>query len=258
MAMLIPITIIFIFGLTIGSFINVVAFRYPDDSTIGRTWLKILGGRSRCPNCNKTLRWYELVPLISFLIQLGKCRGCGVSISWRYPIVELFSGLAAALWYATIFTTLPWWQAVTLAVAIFILILAAAIDARLSILPDGLNLSLAILGLALVIMRADYINSLVAAAGGILFFGGIVLLSQGRAMGMGDIKLAGAMGLLLGWPGAVLAFMLSFITGAIWGILLIMIKRKKLRDAIPFGPFLVAGSLLVVFFGPQISAIIRL
>ncbi|MDP3901892.1 MAG: prepilin peptidase [bacterium] len=247
--MIINILIIFIFGLVMGSFINVVAERYPS---------YYFGGRSKCPNCSKMLSWYELIPLVSFFIQNRKCRQCSYKISWRYPIVEFMTGLVFASLYIYIFNFVTWWQFLVLVLASLTLILMASIDARLSILPDGLNIFLAILGAIIIILSGAYWGHILSALGGLLFFGSLAFFSKGRAMGMGDVKLAGAMGLLLGWPQILVAFMTAFIAGGVWGIILMAANIKKMKDAIPFGPFLVIGTLIALFFGPRIFAIIRL
>lgn len=246
--------ILFVFGLAAGSFLNVVAMRYealaPDRSVKWRIWF---GGRSRCPFCQTTLNWYELIPVLSFLIQRGKCRTCGRKLSWQYPIVELATAAAFVLAPSLLILELIIWL-----LASSTLILIAAIDARLSIIPDGAALFLAVLGFVSMIAKSVYVPHLLSALGGFLFFGALVLFSRGRAMGAGDVKLAGAIGLFLGWPPTLFAFMVAFVVGAVWGIFLILMKKKTLKDAVPFGPFLVIGTFIASFFTPTLFDIISL
>ncbi len=234
----------FVIGLAIGSFLNVVAFRYPKNN-----W----GGRSKCRSCRRQLRWFELVPLVSFIIQGGHCRRCGKALSWQYPLVELLSGLAAVF-------LPPFWFFVALA-----MILLSAIDWRLMIIPDELNIFLAAMGIlagvwglgsflenyAEVIAGPtnQFLGRLLAAALGLVLLGLIVFISRGRAMGAGDVKLAGALGLLAGWPDIILSLALGFIVGGIWGAALLITGEGKMKTLVPFGPFLVIGFWLTYFFG---------
>lgn len=232
---------------------NVISIRYQDGSPQkGELRLSIWRGRSHCPHCGKILAWYELIPVASFVIQKGKCRSCGHKLSSQYPIVELATGIIFALLAgkigfadSTAFINLAIW----LSAAVFF-ILIAAIDFRLFIIPDALNIGIAILGAGTAILQKDYLNHVLAAVIGALFFGAIVLATRGQGMGGGDIKLAGAMGLLLGLPDVVFAFMSAFIIGALWGVSLMILRKKTLKDAVPFGPFLVIGTFLSLFLTP--------
>jgi len=285
---------LFIFGLAVGSFINVVSLRYqPGQKLLDR---KIIGGRSHCPNCHKKLNWYELIPVISFLIQKGKCRHCGHRLSLQYPLVEILSGLIfvfvpLVLTYNLQPTTYNFLSLLVVScwLLVFLLfLLLSIIDLRHSIIPDSINLSLAILGIILIVAYQKlsylfswnpnfsgrfsffkyyalpldflpasivnsqwsiFINHLFAVLLGRFIFGLIIFFSRGRAMGMGDFKLIGALGLIFGWPDILMVIALSFIIGAIVGIIFLIKKKKKIKDAIPFGPFLVIGSSLTFFFG---------
>lgn len=308
--------ILFFFGLAIGSFLNVVALRYleadkrgfPKDRS-GLTRKKFsIGGRSRCPICRKTLVWYELIPIFSFLIQKRKCRHCGHLISLQYPLVEILTGI--------IFITVPYYlinfqffllrqgyggQSIfqlsnyqLLITIIWLLIfllflLLSIIDFRQYIIPDSINLSLAVLGIVLIIsqlsgvsgqmsdvngqwsffghyaMLFDFgmlstvnsqwsivISHIFAALIAMLFFGTIILLTKGKAMGWGDFKLVGPLGLIFGWPDIIMVLFLAFIIGAVFSVVLLIRKKKKMKEAVPFGPFLIAGASLTFFFGYQI------
>jgi len=263
-------TLLFLLGLVIGSFLNVIGSRYRAGGGLFNRG--VIGGRSRCPNCREQLSWYELLPLVSFFWQRGRCRHCQKLISFQYPIIEILSGLALLLpYYFYNYYRLYQFSATLVGVwllAALAMILLALIDWRLRIIPDQLVIFLAALGLIAAFLQSgsflrnyaelvpafdnQLVNHLLAGAVGFLFFGLIIALSSGRAMGIGDMKLAGALGLLLGWPDIVLAIALAFVVGAVWGVLLLILKKKSLKAQVPFGPFLVAGFWLVVFFGHRL------
>ncbi len=230
--------LLFCLGLALGSFLHVLASRYdPERFILTRN---TLGGRSYCPGCKKTLVWYELIPLLSFLIQLGRCRSCDVKLGWSYFIVELLCG------FIVLFAP-PFWAAVFL-----VLLLLTLIDIRLQMIPDELSVALGALGLGMLVAggaAAPWINHFAAAFGAALFFGSLVAITRGRGMGMGDVKLAFALGLVFGWPNILPLIMLAFIIGAAVGVALIVAKSKNLKSALPFGPFLAVGAAIVFFFG---------
>src|SRR3989344_1399386 len=269
---------LFIFGLAIGSFLNVVSLRYrPEQKLLD---LKIIGGWSACPHCQKTLRWYELIPLLSFIIQLGRCRSCGQRLSLQYPLVELLSGLIFVFVPYSLFSILNPQFSILIAVwlLIFILfLLLSIIDFRHYIIPDSINLLLAVLGVVLIIFKSQMSflghyallfdfwplsnvsgqlsavsSHLFAAIIAMAFFAAIIILTRGRAMGWGDFKLVGALGLIFGWPDILMIIFLSFIVGAVCVTPLLIRKQKTMKDAVPFGPFLIAGSALIFFFGYNI------
>lgn len=281
-----------LFGLIFGSFLNVVTIRYNPDK--GFSNVKSIGGRSRCPICRTQLCWYELIPVLSFLFLRGRCHHCGHRISLQYPIVELLTALifytvplqvaaSARMLFLSdaLFLSGSVVALAALWVIVFVLLLIlAVIDFKHMIIPDSITIGLAILGMgiagitqwvqgfgafqgsflrhyAIVFgLRGDiWMNHFVAALVGLLFFGGIIVLSRGRAMGWGDFKLAGALGLVFGWPDIALVLMLSFVIGSIISIGLMVRGRKHMRDAVPFGPFLVAGAATVFFFGYQLTSL---
>lgn len=288
-----------------GSFLNVVSLRYNTEQGL----FKNIFGRSYCDHCGKTLSWYELIPLFSFLVQFGRCGSCRARLSFQYPIVEFLSGLIFTLVPISFLANLdqgfysmarifhPWlkvtnhvltggtvegWIMSVLWILVFLtLLLIAAIDFRLKIIPDSLNIFLGVLAVTTLTARYYFqdfglikgdvhgsfmgsyammfrfsddllINYLTGALFGILFFGGLYFATRGHGIGFGDVKLAGPMGLLLGYPDIILVSMISFIIGAIVGVYLILIKRKGMKDSLPFGPFMVLGVTLVFFFGYDI------
>lgn len=235
--------IAFLAGLTIGSFLNVVIIR--------GALSEGLGGRSKCRFCNKTLSTRELVPIVSFLIQKGRCLHCGTALLWQYPLVELATGISYGL--TTILV-----PSIAILVPIFIGIGALEIilvsDLRFQIIPDWAVLILLILGIIRLwyggygsMLKYDATAALVLSAIPALLW----LLSKGRWMGLGDAKLILATSLVLGFPASLIAFLFSFWLGGIMGIILIMARFKSLHSKIPFGPFIFLGSLLAYFFTPQ-------
>jgi prepilin signal peptidase PulO-like enzyme (type II secretory pathway) len=279
---------LFAFGTIIGSFLNVATLRYQPE---GRLFdVRDISGRSRCPSCRTTLRWFDLIPLISFLLLRGRCRSCHARLSPQYPLVEAAGGAIAAgipflmnsfygvsaerffslevgLWY---YGLIALWVAIT-----FAWLTVTVIDARHAIIPNGLNLGIGILGAGVTALLvfggaslppfhssflaqyqlvfspfsdtlANHILGSVVA--GCLFWA-LSLFSRGRAMGLGDVKLAFASGLALGWPDVGLAIALSFLAGGFWGTFLLISKRRRFGDHVPFGPFLVLGSVLTVCIG---------
>jgi len=247
--------ILFIFGLAIGSFLNVVALRYDGEHFVFDS--KMIGGRSHCPHCKKTLEWFELFPLFSFLFLRGKCRTCNARIGFQYPLVEFLSGLIFA------FVPLVFGVSNTAAIsasALWILIfetllLISYIDIRLGIIPDELNVFLGIVGIFFLIFFGGPLSwegHIVGALFGAGFFLALVLATRGRGMGMGDVKLAAPIGFLFGWPEILLLTAASFVLGAVFGIALIAFDKKTMKASVPFGPFLAIAAVIIFFFGPAI------
>lgn len=222
--------ILFVFGAVVGSFLNVVGLRWNSGLSVG--------GRSFCPSCGKKLPWYELIPILSFLYLRGRCSKCQTKISWQYPLVELWTGL--------IFATVPY-----IFLPVFSLYVVITIyDLRHKIIPDGL-VYLAILFSAAINWHLG--GSLLDWLSGpilLFFFTAIWLLTQGRAMGFGDAKLALSLGLLLGAAESFSAVILAFWIGAAVGICYMIFSRKKItmKSEIPFAPFLVLGAWLSLIF----------
>jgi prepilin signal peptidase PulO-like enzyme (type II secretory pathway) len=226
--------ILFVLGLIIGSFLNVVGLRFR--SGIG------LGGRSFCVVCRKDLSWWELVPIISFVSLNGKCSQCKTHISWQYPLVELLTGC--------VFATLPRislisWALFAAVFSIYIVILIY--DARHKIIPDSLvypAIGLAIL--ARIFSGGLLERDFLAAIGLFAFFGALYLFSRGRAMGFGDAKLALSIGFLLGAAESLSAAVLAFWIGtiAVFVSFLFMHKKLTMKTEIPFAPFLILGAWL--------------
>ncbi len=232
--------IITLLGMCIGSFLNVVIYRLPRGESI-------LWGRSRCPACGHGLAWYDLLPVVSFILLRGRCRTCGARISWLYPGVELLTGL--------LFLVLFWRFGVTAALTKYlflsaVLIAATFIDLQHYLIPDSLVITALVGGIVLGTATGDVgaISALVgaAASGGFLF---LVAVLSGGGMGGGDIKLAFVTGLFLGWPLAQLGLFIGICLGGVLAVVLLAFRIKGRKDPIPFGPFIALGSIIALLWG---------
>ncbi len=248
-------SVVFLFGTIIGSFLNVVVYRYNS----GASPLK---GRSMCFACGKTLAWYELVPVVSFLLQRGRCSKCQVRLSWQYPLVEMLSGV---MFVAVFLLNKPILESVYLLTVFSTLLVIAVYDLRHQIIPDGLAALFA--GLSLVwfvstigerALHFPYFWTLIA--GPMLFFPfwALWFVSKGCWLGLGDGKLALGIGWFLGATLGASAVMLAFWIGAAWALTLMAFQRLtlnfrgaklSLQSEIPFGPFLILGVVIVYFTG---------
>ncbi len=225
----------FVTGLVIGSFLNVVILRGERGEG--------LGGRSRCMACARTLGILELIPIFSFLRQKGRCRGCKKPFSIQYPLVELatallFSGIAySALPESGYVVTI-----VLLAVAVAGIVVLVS-DLRFQIIPDGAVLMLGLAGIVTSLGKGSLGWDAVGAFGCALFFFLLWFVSGGRWIGFGDVKLALATSLLVGFPAAIAAVLFAFWIGGIVGVMLLAGGRKAWGSRIPFGPFILVGTL---------------
>ena len=247
---------VFVFGLVLGSFANVIVLRL-------NTGESLIFGGSRCFFCGRALKWFELIPVISFFALRAKCRNCGSKISWQYPAVELVSGLLFLILYLQAqpnfkFLIFNFETASFAAVILFfwLLLVISVYDIRHKIIPDHLVYSaivVALLFLFLGIGILDLLPSIFSGLGLFAFFATLWLVSRGRWMGFGDAKLGLALGLILGWPEALAAVLFSFWAGAIAGIFWVFFARlKNLKVQIPFAPFLFIGGLTAFLLGERI------
>jgi len=253
---------IFIIGLFIGSFLNVLADRLPREESVVK-------GRSHCEKCKKTLQWFDLIPLVSFIFLGGKCRYCRAGLSSYYPIIELTTGILFALTALFVLESpqflinsqfLNFQLLISLIYYLFIvssLIVIFFADLKYGIIPDKILLpAIVITFLYLFIYHSSLIiNNLSSAVGACLFFLilSLIKIKKHTAMGFGDVKFAFLMGLILGFPNIVVSLYIAFLTGAVIGIILVLWEKKKLKGAtIPFGPFLVLGTLIAIFWGKGI------
>jgi prepilin signal peptidase PulO-like enzyme (type II secretory pathway) len=221
---------------------------------------KSMSGRSFCPNCKHTLTWKDLIPLFSFWFLKGECRYCHKKISIQYPLVELIAGGLFLL----IFILQPEsfnLQTIDLINLVFLFYIASVLlvifvyDFKHYLIPDKVLIPAIVITfiyrflLNLTITPGSILNYILAVIIASGFFLAIFLLSSGRAMGFGDVKLAILMGLLLGFPNIVTALFLAFLFGAIIGLILMGLQKKKLKSEIPFGPFLITGTFIALLWG---------
>ena len=236
--------VIFLFGLAIGSFTNVLIYRLPREESI------VFPG-SHCPNCDHELKWYDNIPLISYFFLKGKCRYCKEKISIRYPLLEFLNGIIYLSFFITYGFTLEF---IYLSLLTSFLISITIIDLKHLIIPDSLVVS--VLGLNILYKIGNYfmygipfefLDSLFGLLAGAGLFLLILLISRG-GMGGGDVTLVGALGFSLGLKNTVLMILLSFIIGAVISLILLAFKIKSMKDPIPFGPFIIIAFYLSYFF----------
>jgi len=242
----------FLFGLCVGSFLNVVILRMEKkDFSFAK-----LKSRSKCPHCKKTLLWYDLIPLISFFILGGRCRFCKKQISFQYPLVEFFTGL---LFYLIFLKFGLSWQLTILYPLTSILVVLFVFDLKTMMLPDifaWIAIGLAILYLILQALVHNsyflFLNSAIAAAIAGGFFALLVLVSREKWMGRGDIYLGVILGLMLGYPQVLVGLFSAFTLGALFSIILLSLKKTTLKAQIAFGPFVILATFIAFFWGEKI------
>lgn len=228
----------FLFGICVGSFLNVLAFRLPKGESI-------VTGPSHCMTCGHRLKWYELIPVLSFVIQGGKCRSCGTRLSPQYPLVEAANGLA---WVAIYLLNGLSWDTCLGFGLVSALIAVSLIDARTQEIPAGLNIFIACLGaLRIATDPHHFLLYLIGGAAISVPLLIILLLSGGAGIGGGDVKLMAAAGLILGWKNIILAFLLACILGAI--IHPIRMKFFHAGRVLAMGPYLSAGIMVAFLWG---------
>ncbi len=232
---------VFIFGITIGSFLNVCIFRIPDKNDI-------VSERSHCLSCGNVLKWYELIPVVSFVLQRGKCRHCGVRISWQYPLIELANGVFY-VWIVVLHGfAIP---SLLYCLCASALLIISIIDWRTYEIPPGCNLFIGILGIFRILIDParwlEYVLGFFVVSGLFLL---IHWITKGRGIGGGDIKLMAAAGLLLGWQGALLAMVIGAVAGSVIHIALMKLCRKD--RVLAFGPYLSLGIMISMLYGTLI------
>jgi len=235
-------------GLIVGSFLNVCIHRLPKDESIIRP-------ASRCSLCGVPIRWYENVPLLSFLLLRGRCRGCGGRIAWRYPFVEALTG---SLFLLTVFRFGIGVRSIFVLIFLCALVVVACIDLDHEIIPHAVTLPGILLGLVGSLITRD--PSPIEAAAGALVGAGLVYLVavyaevafKRESMGGGDVNLLAMIGAFLGWRQALLSFLLAVVTGAGLSLILIALRVLSRKDRIPFGPFLALGAVAALFGGERL------
>jgi leader peptidase (prepilin peptidase)/N-methyltransferase len=241
-----------LFGLLIGSFLNVVVWRLPRGESLSHPG-------SHCPVCDHPIRAYDNIPVVSWLLLRGRCRDCGTRISARYPLVELATGLLFALtaWWVGLSVLLPfalWFMAAC--IALFL------IDLEVHRLPNSLTLStygVVLVGFTLTAAVEDAWPSLLRAVLGGLALALVYALLAGffpRGMGWGDAKLALSLGSAMAWVGwgaLVVGGFGAFVLGAVWGMAAIVAGKAGRKSALPFGPFMIVAALLSTVWGQRIA-----
>jgi len=245
---IILIVVLGLLGLIVGSFSNVCIYRIPRNESI-------IYPASHCPKCRSKIQPFDNIPLLSFILLKGRCRNCKSKISIQYPFVELLTGLIYLIIYMGYGLSIQTLIYIILSSA---LIIIAFIDLNEQIIPDVISLPGIVIGFILSFF-VSYISFVDSVLG--IFVGGLIILIIGlvgsvifkkEAMGGGDVKLAAMIGAFLGWRYIIISLFLGFFLGALAGIFLIMTKIKSREDVVPFGPFIVFGSLITLLWGEQI------
>lgn len=238
----------FLVGIFLGSFLNVLI----DRLSTGRGFVS---GRSYCEVCKKTLKSFDLIPLFSYLFLKGKCRHCKAKIPFRLFLVEMLTGITATVCiYLFVTGSLPLYSSILIFLILFSFLGIFVADVVYGIIPDLFVVLSLVASLFYVLVEGLPLYSHIAAAfGSLFFFFFLFVITKGKGMGLGDVKLSFVLGLVLGFPQIIVALYLAFLTGA--AISIILVVWRKLRffgSTIPFGPFLVASSVVALFYGEVI------
>lgn len=253
-------------GAVIGSFLNVLVYRTLDEKPVKKkeSWLH---GRSRCDSCGNQIAWFDNIPLFSYIWLGGKCRNCEQKISVSHPVVELLTGALFVWWYwggalffqltqspFSVLQPLFW-----LTVGILLLVIFLS-DIRYYIIPDwavGILTVITVLYRVVLVLfgemqLADLGRAVMGLVLSVSLLGGLWLATKGRGIGLGDVKLMIPLSLLLGWPGIIVGLFLAFVLGAIVGVVLILLGKKRFGQVIPFGPFLITAAAISLLWGDAI------
>ena len=236
-------SLIFVYGIVVGSFLNVCILRIPEGKTI-------VSDRSHCMTCGYQLRWYDLFPLFSYLFLRGKCRQCGQKISIQYPMIEALNGV---LWVLSFLILGITWDTILVCLLISALLVLSIIDFRTYEIPFGINVCIFVLGVVRVFLHLEqwetYLIGVFAVSVVLLV---IYLVTGGRGIGGGDVKLMAAAGLFLGWQLIIVAFFLGCFYGSVIHILRMKISGEG--RVLAMGPYLSLGIVTAVWFGPNMIA----
>ncbi len=243
------VTVLALFGLAVGSFLNVCIHRLPEHKSV-------VSPGSRCPGCGYALRWYDNIPVISYLLLRGRCRSCRAPISIRYPIIEVVTMVVFLAHYLIIGPDILLVPRLFFACMLIVLF---AIDLEHHLLPNAITLPGIAIGLAFSLLLPP---GIIAAALGALIGGGSLWaigevyyrFSGQEGMGGGDVKMLAMIGAFLGWKLAIVTLVFSSIAGALIGLLVLAIRKGGLKYALPYGTFLALGALIASLFGDQIVA----
>lgn len=247
---------IFLVGLAVGSFVNVLADRW----SIGESIL----GRSHCDHCKKTITWYDLFPVVSYVLLKARCRNCHKKLSLQYPLVEAITGLVfLAVFLIHKYTHPTGIDAVYLLYQLIIvtsLVVIFVADLKYRIIPDEANIVIGLSAILFLLLKAPQnIGLHVAAAAGVAgLFLFLALVTSGKGMGMGDVKYVFVAGLLMGLPNTIIALYLAFLTGAVFSLILIVFGKKSMKSTIAFGPFLTIATLVTFIYGDTLWRLSRI
>jgi leader peptidase (prepilin peptidase)/N-methyltransferase len=232
--------VVVVFGLVLGSFLNVVIARLPERRSL---WAP----RSACPGCAASIAWYDNIPLLSFALLRGRCRACATPIPWRYPLVEAVTAALFALAWLEFGPTLEFVVAAALLAA---LVAITAIDLRHQIIPDAITLPGILAGITANVATRHLswaeVGLGIALGGGVFF---VIIVASRGGMGAGDMKLGAMLGAFLGWKIALFALMVAVVLGGMSAVALMALGARNRKDAIPFGPFLALGGAAALFWG---------
>jgi leader peptidase (prepilin peptidase)/N-methyltransferase len=251
---------LFALGAAIGSFLNVMIYR----SVHNQNWMV---GRSKCESCGKQIRWYDNIPLVSYVVLGGKCRFCKTPLSLSHPVIEFMTGSLFVWWFwmGSLFFRLTqhpfsviqplFWLLVGLS-----LLIVFFADIRYMIIPDEIVVFLTVitllyritLTLAGVMQPIDFVWTILGSVIVSGFFFLLWKVTKGKGMGFGDVKFAIPFGLLLGWPNVFVGTFMAFVFGAVVGISLMAARKKTIGQAVPFGPFLVGATVATLVFGTHV------
>ena len=236
-----------VFGIMMGSFLNVLILRIHADEV----WWK---GRSHCPHCNKELTSTELIPIFSFIFQKGRCRGCGERISYQYILIEILSGILA---FAAVYLFGFTFTGLIVFLALWLLLGDFVSDLLFMEFPEIFNVGLVVLGILYQIFYAknDIVFISVGIAFGLIFFGLQYLLTKGKGLGEGDIRIGVIIGLFLSWPYALYSIFISYISATIILLPLLLMKKTGMKSAIPLGVFLIPVLMFAILFPNEFKSI---
>jgi leader peptidase (prepilin peptidase)/N-methyltransferase len=238
-----------LFGLCVGSFLNVVIYRLP----LGQS---LVSPPSRCRKCGYSLRWFDNIPVVSWLLLRGRCRQCGVGVSWQYPLVELITG---ALFVLVVWLTPMGPLVASRLMLVCMLIALFGIDLEHQILPNSITLPGIVIGLLFSLIAPPGITDAligVAIGGGMLYAVayGYYLWRGEEGMGMGDVKMLAMLGAFLGWKAVLVTLILASFAGAFVGLGMMSLQKGGMRYALPFGTFLALGAVAAMFVGDPLIA----
>lgn len=240
-------------GLSTGSFFNAFVYRFETEKNP-------FIGRSKCPSCNHTLSWRDLIPVFSFCVLRGRCRYCSAPISWKYPVVEVATALAfvAPIVFITNYELrITNYNLITYYIFAILLMLIFSYDLWYMLIPDRISIPAIVIALFVQLFAHGfslssvllYFISAVVAAG---FFGAQFIISKGRWIGGGDMRLGFLIGLMIGWPMTVFSIAFGYILGSAITLPLVLFKKQGLKSQVPFGVFLTSSALITILFGERI------